>query len=67
MHCAFFSTSDSSLPNPVRSRFDTDFFKIVIDTLCSVTMSPCKECFQDLKPDEGFIVTGIAGGIVANA
>ena len=66
-HCAFFSTSDSSFLNPVRSRFDTDSFKIGIDTLCSVTMSPRKECFQDLKPVEGATVTGIAGGIVANA
>ena len=66
-HCAFFSTLDSSLPNPVCSRFDTDSFKIGVDTLCSVTMSPRKECFQDLKPVEGATVNGIAGGIVANA
>ena len=66
-HCVFFSTSDSSFPNTVRSRFDTDSIKIGIDTLCSVTMSPRKECFQDLKPVERATVTGIAGGIVANA
>ena len=66
-HCAFFSTTDSSSPKPACSRFDTDSFKFGIDTLCSVTMSARKECFQDLKPVEGATVTGIAGGIVVNA
>jgi hypothetical protein len=63
--CILFHIRLSS-PNPVRSRFDTDSFKIGIDTLCSVTISPRKECFQDLEPVEGATVTGIAGGIVAS-
>ena len=48
-HCAFFSTSDSSFLNPVRSRFDTDSFKIGIDTMCSCTMSGNKHHFEDLR------------------
>ena len=66
-HCAFFSTWESSLPNPVCSCFDSDSFKIGVNTLCSVTMSLHKECFQDLQPVKGATVTGIASYIIANA
>ena len=50
---------------PERARFDTDSFKIGIDTLCSVTMSGVRECFQDLKDidDPAILAKGIAGGL----
>jgi hypothetical protein len=49
----------------MRSRFDTDSFRIGIDTLCLVTISEKKECFQDLKVSEGATIVGIAGGLVS--
>jgi hypothetical protein len=59
------STTKSSTSLPFHSRFDTDSFQIGIDTLCSITMSGKKECFQDLKVSEGATIVGIAGGLVS--
>ena len=62
---AFQSTKESSPLPPFQPRFDTDSFRIGIDTLCSITMSGKKECFKDLKPSEGATISGIAGGLVS--
>ena len=62
---AFQSTTASSSLPPFRPRFDTDSYRIEIDTLCSITMSGRKECFRDFKPSEGATITGIAGGLVS--
>jgi hypothetical protein len=37
-------------PNASKARFDTDSFKIGIDTFCSITMSSNRSCFKNLKP-----------------
>jgi hypothetical protein len=56
--------SASDYPPIAQARFDTDSFKIGIDTLCSVTMSAKRECFQNLQPvADGPFVDGIAGGL----
>ncbi len=65
IHQAFRSTTASSSSLPYHSRFDTDSFRIGVDTLCSVTMSGKKECFKDLKPSEGATIVGMAGGLVS--
>jgi hypothetical protein len=62
---AFHSTIDKLSNMPFRPRFDTDSFKIGIDTLCSVTMSGSKDCFKDLRLSEGATISGIAGGLVS--
>jgi hypothetical protein len=49
--------------NASKARFDTDSFKIGIDTLCSITMSSNRNCFKNLKPLNGPTVGGIAGGL----
>jgi hypothetical protein len=60
-----FKSTGTFLSHPFRPRFDTDSFRIGIDTLCSITMSGKKECFKDLKPSEGATIVGIAGGLVS--
>ena len=51
--------------HPFCPRFNTDSFRIGIDTLCSITMSGKKECFHDLRLSEGDTVVGIARGLVS--
>jgi hypothetical protein len=54
---------EALLPSAVaRARFNTDSFKIGVDTMCSVTMSGNRNCFEDLKPLDS-AVGGIAGGL----
>jgi hypothetical protein len=62
---AYESSSDPEDCLPERARFDTDSFRIGIDTLCSVTMSGIRECFQDLEEidDPAMRAKGIAGGL----
>ena len=62
---AFQTQAPSSPSHIFQPRFDTDSFRIGIDTLCSVTMSGKKECFCDLHLSEGDTVVGIAGGLVS--
>ena len=58
-------TSETPLHEPpIRARFDTDSFPIGVDSLCSITMSPVKDCFQDLRYFKEF-VGGIVGGLPA--
>ena len=67
-HAVFhaFQTHAPVLPSHTfHPRLDTDFFRIGIDTLCSVTMSDKKECFHDLRLSEGDTVIGITGGLVS--
>ena len=52
-------------PYTTMAKFDTDSFKIGVDTLCSVTMSANKSCFENLKPITGSMVGGIASGLPA--
>jgi hypothetical protein len=56
---AYQSVYDSA----ARAKFDTDSFKIGIDTLCSITMSGNVKCFENLKPVLSGSVGGIAGGL----
>jgi hypothetical protein len=54
--------SDSEANPPVRARFDTDSFRIGVDTLASCTMSGNKECFENLMLiSNGPVVDGFAG------
>ena len=50
-------------PYATTAKFDTDSFKIGVDTLCSITMSANKSCFKNLKPITGSMVRGIASGL----
>ncbi len=45
------------------ARFDTDSFRIGVDTLCTRTLSGNKEHFKDLRLYKGKEVTGISGGL----
>jgi len=45
------------------ARFDSDFFRIGVDTLCTRTLSGNKNHFENLKLYKGQRVTGIAGGL----
>ena len=45
------------------ARFDTDSFRIGVDTLCTRTLSGNKEHFEDLHLYKGKEVTGISGGL----
>ena len=55
--------ADCCLPISLQNRFDTDSFKIGVDTLCSITMSGNVTCFKNLKPMSGGSVGGIAGSL----
>jgi hypothetical protein len=54
--------SDSEANPPVRARFDTDSFRIGVDTLASCTMSGNRDCFENLMLiSNGPVVDGFAG------
>jgi hypothetical protein len=54
--------SNADIYPPVRTRFDTDSFRIGVDTLASCTMSGNKECFENLMLiSNGPVVDGFAG------
>jgi hypothetical protein len=46
-----------------KAKFDTDSFTIVVDTLCSITMSGNVTCFENLKRMTSGSVGVIAGGL----
>ncbi len=45
------------------ARFDTNSFRIGVDTLCTCTLSGNKEHFENLRLYKGKEVTGISGGL----
>ena len=53
--------------HPLCPQFDTDSFRIGIDTLCSIsiTMSGKQEFFHDLHLSQGDTVVDITGGLVS--
>jgi hypothetical protein len=59
---AFQANTGEDLPTHL-ARFDTDSFRIGVDTLCTRTLSGNKEHFEDLKTYDGSQVTGISGGL----
>ncbi len=59
---AFQANTGEDLPTHL-ARFDTDSFRIGVDTLCTRTLSGNKEHFEDLKMYDGSKVTGISGGL----
>ena len=59
---AFQANTGEDLPTHL-ARFDTDSFRIGVDTLCTRTLSGNKEHFEDLKTYDGSKVTGISGGL----
>jgi hypothetical protein len=63
---AFQANTGEDLPTHL-ARFDTESFRIGVDTLCTRTLSGNKDHFEDLKPYKGSKVTGISGGLEIQA
>ena len=58
----FQASTGEDLPTYL-ARFDTDSFRIGVDTLCTRTLSGNKDHFEDLQLYRGQKVTGISGGL----
>jgi hypothetical protein len=59
---AFQASTGEDIPSHLAC-FDTDSFRIGVDTLCTRTLSDNEEHFEDLQPYKGSKVTGILGGV----
>jgi hypothetical protein len=59
---AFQANTGEDLPTHL-ARFDTDSFRIGVDTLCTRTLSGNKDHFEDLRTYDGSKVTEISGGL----